>query len=159
GRAGGAAPGGVSPQRGCRDGGGPMRQRLLGSRAARWSIGLLAIAWSGCRSSPAPQADPPGPQATAAPHSVSVSPDMLKALTGVAVEEHDRPQTLSVAGKVQFDEDRVARILTPLSGSVVDLRVKVGDAVRSGEVLCDVDSREADAAVSDYVESQQDLDL
>jgi len=66
---------------------------------------------------------------------------------------------LAVAGKVQFDEDRVARVLAPLSGQVVDLQVKLGDAVRKGQTICMLSSRDAAAAAGEHIESRKDLEL
>ena len=68
-------------------------------------------------------------------------------------------RTLNVAGKVQFDEDRLAHVLAPLAGQVVDLRVKVGDVVQKGQTLCAINSREATAAIGEHVESHKDLEL
>jgi cobalt-zinc-cadmium efflux system membrane fusion protein len=64
-----------------------------------------------------------------------------------------------VGGKVQFDEDRLARILPPLAGQIVDLRVKVGDVVRKRQPLCAISSREAATAVGEHMESRKDLEL
>jgi membrane fusion protein, heavy metal efflux system len=66
---------------------------------------------------------------------------------------------LAVAGKVQFDEDRVARVLAPLSGQVVDLQVKLGDAVRKGQTICVLSSRDAASAAGEHIESRKDLEL
>src|SRR5205823_13968810 len=75
------------------------------------------------------------------------------------IRERDMPRTLTVAGKVQFDEDRVARILAPLGGQVVELNVKVGDPVRKGQSLCALGSREVAVAIADHRDSHKDLDL
>jgi cobalt-zinc-cadmium efflux system membrane fusion protein len=86
----------------------------------------------------------------------------LEAMRSIRVEtlaEHPVAHTLNIAGKIQFDEDRLVRVLAPLAGQVVDLRVKVGDAVRKGEALCAIKSREATAAVGEHVESHKDLEL
>src|SRR5439155_27223945 len=78
---------------------------------------------------------------------------------GGAIGEKGRARTLVVAGKVQFDEDRVARILAPLAGQIVELHAKVGDLVRKGQPLCAISSREVAAAVAEHLESHKDLDL
>jgi cobalt-zinc-cadmium efflux system membrane fusion protein len=84
------------------------------------------------------------------------------ALRSIKVEtlgEHAVARTLEVAGKVQFDEDRLVHVRTPLAGQVVDLRVKVGDAVQKGQTLCAINSREAAVAIGEHIESHKDLDL
>ncbi len=60
---------------------------------------------------------------------------------------------------MQFDEDRLSRVLVPVAGQIVDLRVKVGDVVAKGQPLCAVNSREASAAVGEHIESHKDLEL
>jgi cobalt-zinc-cadmium efflux system membrane fusion protein len=75
------------------------------------------------------------------------------------VAAHALPRTLTVAGKVQFDEDRLVRVLAPLAGQVVDLRVKVGDPVQKGQKLCAINSREATATIGEHNESHKDLEL
>src|SRR5439155_19594955 len=84
---------------------------------------------------------------------------MLSSITVETLAERDTTSTLSIAGKVQFDEDRVAHVLAPLAGQVVNLRVKVGDPVRRGQTLCEISSREAAAAIGERIESRKDLDL
>ena len=66
---------------------------------------------------------------------------------------------LTATGKVQFNEDRTARVLAPMPGQVVDLQLRVGDKVQKDQVLFSIKSREVAALVTDYHENQRDLDL
>jgi cobalt-zinc-cadmium efflux system membrane fusion protein len=91
--------------------------------------------------------------------SVSIDSQMLGAIRIEPVVEREVGELFTVAGRVQFDEDRVARVVVPLAGQVIDLHVKVGDAVRRGAVLCAINSREAAAAVGEYIEARKDLEL
>ena len=90
---------------------------------------------------------------------VSLDPKMLAAIRIEAVVEREIADVFAVAAKVQFDEERVARIVVPLGGQVIDLRVKVGDAVRRGDALCAINSREAAASVGEYIEARKDVEL
>ncbi len=107
----------------------------------------------------------PANDTTLATAATSVRSDLTldgPALRSIAIQSvaaHPLPRTLTVAGKVQFDEDRLAHVLAPLAGQVVDLRVKVGDAVRKGQPLCAISSRDATAAVGEHTESHRDLEL
>ena len=91
---------------------------------------------------------------------------------GVHLDEAQRAQikieTLSsrpagdvihATGTVEFNGDRMARILTPVSGQVQGLRVTVGDEVRQGDTLFVLSSREVAAAVADHLASHKDLEL
>jgi cobalt-zinc-cadmium efflux system membrane fusion protein len=103
----------------------------------------------------------PQTQETPAPAAgtVTVDPDMLASIVVDAVADRESSGTLAVAGRVQFDEDRVARVVAPVAGQIVDLRVKVGDRVSKGQALCSIASRDAASAAGEYLESQKDLDL
>jgi len=50
--------------------------------------------------------------------------------------------TLRLSGEVQFDPDLVVRVRTQAPGVVREVRKKVGDTVRQGEVLAVLESRE-----------------
>ena len=70
---------------------------------------------------------------------------------------------LVVPGTIVPNADRIAHVAVRLSGSLAELRKKVGDPVASGEVLAVLDSREVADAKSEYLaakltnELQQDL--
>jgi membrane fusion protein, heavy metal efflux system len=119
---------------------------VLASACAKSSVGTT----SG-DSSPAPDA--------ASPADLTLDASALHSIAVETIAEHQVPRTLTVAGKVQFDEDRLAHVLAPLAGQVVDLHVKVGDVVRKGQPLCAISSRDATAVVGEHSESHKDLEL
>ena len=100
-----------------------------------------------------PESAPSAEAARNADAPIAVDAKMLASIKVEALAERDSTNVLSVAGKVQFDEDRVSRIIAPLAGQVIDLHVKVGDVVRKGQMLCALNSREAGAAAGEYIES------
>jgi len=93
------------------------------------------------------------------PAPVRLEQDQLSALKVEPVAERDWPRMMTVAGKVQFDEDHVGRVLAPLPGPVVGMRVKVGDVVQRGQLLCEIESREATQAIGEHSESHKDVEL
>jgi membrane fusion protein, heavy metal efflux system len=97
--------------------------------------------------------------AAASASDLIVDATALRSIAIQTVAEHPVAQTLTVAGKVQFDEDRLAHVLAPLAGQVVDLHVKVGDVVRKGQPLCAISSRDATVVVGEHTESHKDLEL
>ena len=137
------------------------------------SFPLIALAFwmAGCGSgasssttatSSAGQAEASAPRENA----LSAESNMLKLdeamITRIKVEEVSEqpiPRLLTATGKVQFNEDRMARILAPVNGQVQQLRVKVGDILHKGENLFFIKSREVAAAVTEHLESHKDLDL
>jgi len=66
---------------------------------------------------------------------------------------------IKATGTIEFNADRMAKILPPVSGQVQNLAVNVGDAVRNRDVLFVLSSREAAAAVADHLTSHKDLEL
>jgi cobalt-zinc-cadmium efflux system membrane fusion protein len=84
---------------------------------------------------------------------------MMHNVTVAALSEKSLPRLLTATGKVQFNEDQMARILAPVSGQVQQLRVKVGDPVHKGDILFVIHSREVAAALDEYFDSRKDLDL
>ena len=133
---------------------------------------LMAVTTAGCRKSSIGEASAAGPEpANAAKpqpsagvkndigNEVELDPAMLANIRVEAVRaEPDRSQ-LGGTGKVQFNEDRTVRILAPLPGQVVDFHLGLGDAVQKDQLLFSIKSREVASLVTDYLESQRDLDL
>lgn len=66
---------------------------------------------------------------------------------------------LSLPGRVQYSEDRFARISSPLIGRVTEVRARLGDHVTAGQVLLSIESADIGAAYSDYVKAESDLQL
>ncbi len=90
---------------------------------------------------------------------VRLEPGMMANIKVEELSEKVMPSILTATGKLSFNEDRMARILAPVAGQIVNLRVKVGDSISAGQTLFYVNSREAAAAVSDYLENRKDLEL
>ena len=135
-----------------------MRVSVVGAVLCTAMVGV------GCRTrdvqataaAPAKDAAPPSQQ----PAGVVRLPQ--ESLTHIKVDETrggDGPQALTATGRVQFADDRIARILPPVSGQVQQLRVQLGDAVHAGEVLFMLNSRDVAAAFAEHTSAHRDLDL
>lgn len=80
---------------------------------------------------------------------------MLAQLRVAPVETAELPTAEVVApGKIEVNPNRVAHILLPVAGRVTSVMVKLGDAVREGQPLLAVQSPDADAAMSTYLQAQ-----
>src|SRR5262249_58914604 len=66
---------------------------------------------------------------------------------------------IRATGTVEFNADRIARILAPVAGQVQELKLNVGDDVRRGDTVFVLSSREVASAIADHLASQKDLDL
>lgn len=132
------------------------------TRRLEWmAVAWIAIACCACerRGTAAAAQAQDAPRPHASDGSIGIDARMRTSIKVEPVAERRSVTVLAIAGKVQFDEDRVARVLVPLAGQLVDLRVKVGDTARKGEPLFSINSREAAAAVAEHIESHKDLEL
>lgn len=120
---------------------------------ANAGLALLAVlAGSGCdsgRANPAAEAPPPA-QVISEPDGdfVQVSEPSQFPLA-VAVEYNAAPK-LVVTGSVNPDVSRTVPVVTLASGRVVDVRARLGDTVRKGQLLLRVRSDDVSAGYSDY---------
>ena len=107
----------------------------------------------------APKDSPSKAESNSGEAPLKLEAAMIAHLKIEPVSERTLPSTITATGKIAFNEDRLARILAPVAGQVVNLRVKVGDGVAAGQPLFYVTSREASAAVTEYLENRKDLEL
>ena len=131
-------------------------------------LAAIIAAGSACRrdavpETPAIAASPSTATATAASTTrepaVRLDPSQLAQIKIEQLSEHSSGDVIHTTGTVEFNADRMARILPPVPGQVQGLRVNVGDDVRQGDTLFVLSSREIASAVADHVASHKDLDL
>jgi membrane fusion protein, heavy metal efflux system len=114
------------------------------------TVGILALVLA-CAARP-PEATPAPPQPPgevnlpALPGYMKVSPVALST-RGAGAE---------ATGRVTFDEERVSRVASPVSGRVVELLARPGDAVKKGQPLLAIASPDAEAALSDLTAAEAD---
>ena len=139
-----------------------VHMRRIGARLAS-ALGILGslVALGGCTGAPAAKETSASPEASTRTGTPSVRLDMSQ-LKQVRVEElstHAPEDTIRTTGTVEFNADRMAKIIAPVSGQVRDLAVNVGDHVSQDGVLFVLNSREVAAAIADHLASHKDLDL
>lgn len=127
---------------------------------------LSLFTLAGCHSD-APAADVQvSPASTASPAAaasdaaiVRLSPSQLEQVHIEIISTTAPDDAIRATGVVEFNADRMARILPPVAGQVRDLAVNVGDTVARDAVLFVLSSREVAAAVADHRASHKDLEL
>lgn len=65
--------------------------------------------------------------------------------------------TLQLQGEIQFNQDRLVRIVPRLSGVITSVAKNLGDRVRRGDVLAVIDSQDLGNLKSDFLAAQQRL--
>ncbi|WP_447984161.1 efflux RND transporter periplasmic adaptor subunit [Nitrospira sp. Nam74] len=76
--------------------------------------------------------------------------------TAVVSASQDKPK-LSLAGKVAYGEDRYSKISSPVQGRVLEVRARLGDRVKAGDILLIVDSPDIAQAYSEFIKEESDL--
>lgn len=91
------------------------------------------------------------------PGQVTIPPDspQLSQIKVEAVESAVVPVGVVTApGKVEANANRLSHVVLPLTGRVNSVLVKIGDFVRQGQAVLTVESSDADAAVSAFLQAQ-----
>lgn len=110
-----------------------------GRRLGLVMVTLCAVVGSDLRAEPAKN------------DSVRVSSDQLHQLSVVPVESRPIQIQKAAIGQIAFNEDASTVVLTPFSGRVTRLIAKVGDDVKRGDPLFEIDSPEVVQAQTDLI--------
>ena len=116
--------------------------------------GALLLILTGVSCSNDSKAAPTKTEVTLDPNLYTVEhPDVFKL---VAVETRDLPTTLTANGTVTPDVNSTIHVTSLGSGRVVDLKVRLGDSVKKGQVLLSIRSTDLAGAFSDYQKAVAD---
>lgn len=115
-------------------------------------------AMPGCSSGKAnPQAEvPPNPTVVADfdPNNFTVqNPEQFPLVTAVA---YKAPQSLNATGVVQADIARAVPVISLAAGRVVEVKAKLGDVVKKGQLLLRVQSNDVSGAYQSYLKAVND---
>lgn len=108
-------------------------------------------------------ATPAAGNSSAAPHVEAVRLDARQVEAGkfaiADVRAGTIGTTITVPGTIAPDGDRIARVAVRLLGTVAELRKRLGDPVKAGEVVAVIESREVADAKSDYLAARLTFNL
>lgn len=93
------------------------------------------------------------------PALVTPAPELLAQLKMAPVSTQPVSETLRVAGHVDFDEQRLARIGATITGRVTDIDALLGQSVRKGDVLARLNSSELSTQQLAYLKARAQLEL
>ena len=132
-------------------------------RAARFASALawVALCAAGCHSKPSdPNSESPPPasvQADADPSLVQVkNPEAFRL---APVTSYQAPSKLNATGTVAPDISRTIPVISIASGRVLAVHARIGDFVKKGQLLMEVQSNDAATAVSAYLKAVNDEHL
>jgi membrane fusion protein, heavy metal efflux system len=84
--------------------------------------------------------------------------DLQSRVETMVVEYSSVKAALTLAGRVTYGEDRFSKISSPLQGRVVEVRAKLGDRVKAGDILLVIDSPDISSAYSEFVKEASELE-
>ena len=116
---------------------------------------LTAAVLVGCNKEDSKNA---APQA-ADPALVAPAPELLAQLKLANVETRPVAETLRVAGRIDFDEQRLARIGATVTGRVTQIDALLGQEVKKGDVLARLNSSELSSQQLTYLKARSQLEL
>lgn len=93
------------------------------------------------------------------PAIVAPAPELLAQIKLAAVSTQPVAETLRVAGRIDFDEQRLARIGATITGRVTDIDVMLGQEVKKGEVLARLNSSDLSTQQLAYLRARSELEL
>ncbi len=122
------------------------------------SLALLVSA--GCKKSFNPASAGPVPtQVVESGNAGLVTVDHPEQYPTVAAGRIDAPETLDVTGSVFPDISREIPVISMANGRVVDIRARLDDHVKKGQLLFSVESPDISAAFDTYVKAAADEQL
>jgi membrane fusion protein, heavy metal efflux system len=112
---------------------------------------LCLLTFSGCEHQANPQAEaPPPPQVIEVSNAARFRVDHPEQYQLSTAAKYESVSQLVVTGAVNPDITRTVPVITLASGRVVDIRARLGDTVRKGQVLLRIRSDDVAAGYSDY---------
>lgn len=115
----------------------------------------LALALAACSREAPPAAPDPGPSVTANTVRFARRPEGIR--SEPVLDAGDT--TLSLPGRLVWDEDRTVRVTSPFAGRVVRSLVQVGDTVQAGQPLAELASPDYGEALADARKAEADRRL
>lgn len=124
---------------------------LAGCFSAMVLIGALAILAACTRDTPAATSKPP----------VTIDPDLFTAdhpelFKTTKAELRPLPTQVTANGTISPDVNRTIHVTSLGAGRVIDVKVKLGDAVKKGQTLLVISSPDLATAVADYQKARAD---
>ena len=117
---------------------------------------LLAIALAGCW--PSASAVTPAQPPAKDPDIVRVSQEQMHQLDITPVKPHKFRVYKVAVGQIAFNEDASTVVQTPFTGRVTRVISKIGDIVKPGDALFEVDSPEVVQAQTDLISALHALE-
>lgn len=119
-------------------------------RNSLYGVALLAAVLAGCgdkKDAPINKAQgAAGQQAPRDPQVVQLTPELSALVKTGTLADAEVTDTLRIAGRLEVNSYRTARVGAPVTGRITDIKAVLGQEVRQGEMLANLSSQELTAA-------------
>ena len=119
----------------------------------------LLLALAACKPGEPKQAEASTPRAASDPELVVASEEMRKHLVIKPVDTAPVSQAERIAGRIDFNEQHVARIGSAVTGRVTELNAQLGQVVKAGHLLAQLNSAELGSAQLAYLRARSQVEL
>jgi cobalt-zinc-cadmium efflux system membrane fusion protein len=111
---------------------------------------LILLAFSSCQNKPVQMEEKKG----------YVLPDsLLKTIEIDSVSSSRVMNTLTLTGKVDFNEDNVIKMFPTISGQVSEIKVMPGDYIKQGQILAVIRSSDMAGYSNDFITAKSNLEI
>jgi membrane fusion protein, heavy metal efflux system len=119
-------------------------------------LAFTAMVLSGCKAKEQGDGAPPPAQVVTTGDMSLVSVDKPDLFPLVAAEAYDAPSELNVTGTVNPDIAREIPVISLASGRVVDIKARLDDYVKKGQLLLKIQSPDISNAFDTYLKARND---
>lgn len=129
------------------------------SKLRMYGSAALLMLLAGCSKEPPPDPKaeaPPAAQIVPASATQTVAIDHPERFPVATAEARRAVQELAVTGSVAADVSRSVPVVSLSGGRVVDIRARLGDDVKKGQLLVRIQSADYTSALGDYQKAQAD---
>lgn len=133
-----------------------LQSSILKVAVAVAAIGTVAIGIHHASASQEGKLAPPKEHAQAGVVKFVPNAPQLSSLKVAVVYEVPLPVSDPVNGRITYDENVTTRVTSPIAGRVIALHAEIGDMVRRGTILADIDSPDLATAEADWRKAQAD---
>ncbi len=120
-----------------------------------WLLATLALV-AGCGEK---KTNADAPAKVHDPYAVAASNDLLKQVKTAPLAASEVRETMRVPGRIEVDQNRMARVGSPVNGRITDLRATVGQEVQRGSILATINSTELSNAQLAFLKAQSQREL
>ncbi len=122
---------------------------MRGRRRVTFGVVLFAVLQMTCSIVPAAEATKPASLKSA--EMVRATSDQMHQIEVVKVETYPFKVQRPAIGRIAYNEDASTLVLAPFSGRVIRLTAKVGDTVKRGDPLFEIDSPEVVQPQNEFI--------